>query len=151
MLHLVFLKLSANILILSGKFRVHIFLVFHKAFTTVLLILEINSILYITVYLYTTCQSFVEVFLEDSFKKGSINERIFLEKPDNVTTEYKSKWALGTKQHFVNIYKLVIIWLHKAAWHGKGLIDVMSRFEVKSTCRNVSSVITGGSRIVIHK
>lgn len=74
MLNLVFLKISAKIV--SGKFRVHIYLVFQKIFSAVLLDVAINSI-------FTTCQLFAEAVLEDTLKKRNINEQINMIKSDN--------------------------------------------------------------------
>lgn len=74
MFNLVFLKISAKIV--SGKFLVHIYLVFHRVFSAVLLDLPINSI-------FTTCQSFAEAVLEDTLKKRSINEQINMIKSYN--------------------------------------------------------------------
>ena len=84
--------------------------------------------------------AFVEAVLEDIFEKGGIkkdgtkNDAVMI-KSDNAPTQYKNKWAFGSMQRLADTYNMRIIRIYGAAGHGKGLIDAMSSFGVKSILR----------------
>ena len=59
------------------------------------------------------------------------NETILL-KSDNPPNQYKDKYAFAYYQDLVNKYNVRPVWLYGAAGHGKGLIDAMPCFGVKS-------------------
>ena len=56
-------------------------------------------------------------------------------KSDNAPTQHKNKYAFNSMQALSNDYNVKITRIYGAAGHGKGLIDVMSSFGVKSILR----------------
>ena len=48
------------------------------------------------------------------------------------TTQYKNKWAFESYGSLAKKYNARIIQVYGAAGHGKGMIDAMSSFGVKS-------------------
>ena len=55
-----------------------------------------------------------------------------VEKSDNGPTQYKNKWVFESYSSLVKKCNVRIIQIYGAAGHGKGMIDVMSSFAVKS-------------------
>ena len=55
-------------------------------------------------------------------------------KSDNAPAQYKNKYAFKLSQSSANKY-IAIVRVYGAAGHGKGLIDDMSSFVVKSILR----------------
>ena len=56
-------------------------------------------------------------------------------KSNNAPTQCKNKYAFKSFQLLVNKYNLAIVRVYDNAGHGKGLIDAMSSFGVKSILR----------------
>lgn len=79
--------------------------------------------------------SFVFEVLEDIFDRWEIRNETVIIKSDNAPTQYKNKWAFHSYHSLANKYDVRIIRLYGAAGHGKGLIDAMSAFGVKSILR----------------
>ena len=75
---------------------------------------------------------FVDEVLEDIFQRWKIRDETIMIKSDNAPTQYKNKYAFSLYQNLANKYNVRIIRLYGAARHGKGLIDAMSSFGVKS-------------------
>ena len=78
---------------------------------------------------------FVHEVLDDIFQKWSIENETIIIKSDNAPTQYKNKYAFFSYQNLANKYNVRIIRIYGAAGHGKGLIDAMSSFGVKSILR----------------
>ena len=78
---------------------------------------------------------FVHQVLEDIFDRWDIKDETVLIKSDNAPTQYKNKWAFHSYQSLADKYNVRIVRLYGAAGHGKGLIDAMSSFGVKSILR----------------
>ena len=78
---------------------------------------------------------FVHQVLEDIFDRWGIRNETVVIKSDNSPTQYKNKWAFQIYHTLADKYNVRIIRLHGAAGHGKGLIDAMSSFGVKSILR----------------
>ena len=78
---------------------------------------------------------FVHEVLEDIFDRWSIRNETVIIKSDNAPTQYKNKWAFQSYHSLADKYNVRIIRLYGAAGHGKGLIDAMSAFGVKSILR----------------
>ena len=70
--------------------------------------------------------------LEDIFNRWEIRDETVVIKSDNAPTRYKNKWAFESYSYLAKKYNVQIIRIYGAAAHGKGLIDVMSSFGVKS-------------------
>ena len=66
------------------------------------------------------------------FDKLSIKNETIMIKSENAPTQYKNKYAFNSIQTLSNDYNVKIIRIYGAAGHGKGLIDAMSGFGVKS-------------------
>ena len=77
----------------------------------------------------------VHEVLADLFDKLSIKNEIIMIKRDNALIQYKNKYAFNSTQTLSNDYNVKIIRIYGAAGHGKGLIDAMSSFGVKSILR----------------
>ena len=78
---------------------------------------------------------FVDEVLQDIFRRFEIRDMTIIIKSDNAPTQYKNKWAFHLYQDLANEFNVRIIRLYGAAGHGKGLIDAMSNFGVKSILR----------------
>ena len=78
---------------------------------------------------------FVNEVLEDIFKRWNIRDTTILLKSDNAGSQYKDRYAFALYQQLANKYNVRIIRVYGAAGHGKGLIDAMSSFGVKSILR----------------
>ena len=78
---------------------------------------------------------FVEEVLESIFETRSIRNETIIIKSDNAPTHYKNRWAFSTYQTLADKYNLRIIRIYGAAGHGKGLVDSMSGFGVKTVLR----------------
>ena len=63
---------------------------------------------------------------------GKLETKIIVVKSDNAPTQYKKKWAFEYYSSLAKKYNVRIIGIYGAAGHGKGLIDAMSSFDVKS-------------------
>ena len=79
--------------------------------------------------------SFVHEVLEDIFIKWDIKNETVMIKSDNAPSQYKDKCAFWSLQYLADTYNIKIIRVYGAAGHGKGLIDAMSSFGVKSILR----------------
>ena len=79
--------------------------------------------------------TFVDEVLHDIFGRWNIRGETILLKSGNAWNQCKDKYAFGVK------YNVRIIRLYGAAGHGKGLIDAMSSFGVKSILRK--DIVTG--------
>ena len=79
--------------------------------------------------------SFVYQVLEDIFERWEIKNETVVIKSDNAPTQYKNKYAFQSYQSLANDYNVRIVRIYGAAGHGKGLIDAMSCFGVKSILR----------------
>ena len=85
--------------------------------------------------------NFVDEVLNDTFDRWiSHNEKILL-KSDNAGNQYKDKYEFAYYQNLADKYNARIIRLYGAVGHGKGLIDAMSSFSVKSILRK--DIVTG--------
>ena len=81
---------------------------------------------------------FVHEVLVDLFDKLSIKNETIMIKSDNPPTQQKNKYAFNSMQILSKNYNIKIIKIYGTAGHGKGLINAMSSFEVKSIlCRDV--------------
>ena len=78
---------------------------------------------------------FVHQVLTDVITKWGIENETVIIKSDNAPTRYKNKYAFHSIQKLSDMDNIRIIRLHGAAGHGKGLIDAMSNFGVKSILR----------------
>ena len=78
---------------------------------------------------------FVHQVLIDIFDKWNIRNETIVIKSDNAPTQYKNKYAFASMQTLADTYNVKIVRLFGAAGHGKGLIDAMSSFGVKSVIR----------------
>ena len=76
--------------------------------------------------------SFVQQVLEDIFDRWEIRDETIVVKSDNAPTQYKNKWAFESYNSLAKKYNVRIIRIYGAAGHGKGVIDAMSSFGVKS-------------------
>ena len=76
--------------------------------------------------------SFVQQVLEDIFDRWEIRDETIVVKSDNAPTQYKNKWAFESYSSLAKKYNVRIIRIYGAAGHGKGVIDAMSSFGVKS-------------------
>ena len=76
--------------------------------------------------------SFVQQVLEDIFDRWEIRDETIVVKSDNAPTQYKNKWAFESYNSLAKKYNVRIIRIYGAAVHGKGVIDAMSGFGVKS-------------------
>ena len=76
--------------------------------------------------------SFVQQVLEDIFDRWEIRDETIVVKSDNAPTQYKNKWAFESYSSLAKKYHGRIIQIYGAAGYGKGVIDVMSSFGVKS-------------------
>ena len=76
--------------------------------------------------------TFVDEVLNDIFGNGIFAMKYSLLKSDNAGNQYKDKYAFAYYQNLAGKYNVRIICLYGAAGHGKGLIDAMSSFGVKS-------------------
>ena len=79
--------------------------------------------------------TFVDEVLNDIFLRWNICNETILLKSDNTPNHYKDKYAFAYYQDFAIKYNVQIARLYGAAGHGKGLIDTMSSFGVKSILR----------------
>ena len=75
---------------------------------------------------------FVHQVLEDIFENWGIGNETVVIKSDNAPRQYKNKWVFQIYHSLADKYNVRIIRLYGAAGHGKGLIDAMSSFRVKS-------------------
>ena len=78
---------------------------------------------------------FVHEVLVGLFDKLSIKKETIMIKSDNAPTQYKNKHAFNSVQTLPNDYNVKIIRIYGGAGHGKGFIDSMSTFGVKSIVR----------------
>ena len=78
---------------------------------------------------------FVNEVLEHIFKCWNIKDETIIIKSDNSPTQYKNKFAFQSMMKLSNKYNVRIIRVYGAAGHGKGLIDAMSTFGVKTILR----------------
>ena len=85
--------------------------------------------------------TFVDEVLNDIFLRWNICNETILLKSDNTPNQYKDKYAFAYYQDLANKYNVRIVRLYGAAGHGKGLIDAMSSFGVKSILRK--DIVTG--------
>ena len=85
--------------------------------------------------------SFVDEVLNDIFLRWNICNETILLKSDNAPNQYKDKCAFAYCQDLANKSNVRIVRLYGAAGHGKGLIDAMSSFVVKSILRK--DIVTG--------
>ena len=85
--------------------------------------------------------TFVNEVLNDIFLRWNICNETILLKSDNAPNQYKDKYAFAYYQDLANKYNVRIVRLYGAAGHGKGLIDAMSSFGVKSILRK--DIVTG--------
>ena len=69
---------------------------------------------------------------EDIFDRWEIRNETIVVKSDNAPTQYKNKWAFESYNSLAKKYNVRIIRIYGAAVHGKGVIDAMSGFGVKS-------------------
>ena len=76
--------------------------------------------------------SFGQQVLEDIFNRWEIRDETIVVKSDNAPTQYKNKWAFESYSSLTKKYNIRIIRIYGAAGHGKGVIDKMSSFGVKS-------------------
>ena len=76
--------------------------------------------------------SFVQQVLEDIFDRWEIRDETIVVKSDNAPTQYKNKWAFESYSSLAKKYHVRIIRIYGAAGYGKGVIDTMSSFGVKS-------------------
>ena len=76
--------------------------------------------------------SFVQQVLEDIFDRWEIRDETIVVKSDNAPTQYKNKWAFESYSSLAKKYNVRIIRIYGAAGRGKGVIDAMSSFGVKS-------------------
>ena len=77
--------------------------------------------------------SFVQEVLEDIFGRWKIIDKTIAVKSDcNARTQYKSKCSFESYSSLAKKYNVSIIRIYGAAGHGKGVIDAMSSFAVKS-------------------
>ena len=79
--------------------------------------------------------SFVDEVLRDIFEKYDIRDETIIIKSDNAPSQYKNKDAFAYLQNLSDEYNVIIARIYGAAGHGKGLIDAMSSFGVKSIIR----------------
>ena len=79
--------------------------------------------------------SFVHEVLEDIFNKWGIENENVMIKSDNAQSQYKDLYAFWSLQYLADKYNVQIVRVYGAAGHGKGLIDAMSSFGVKSILR----------------
>ena len=85
--------------------------------------------------------SFVDEVLNDIFSRSKIRNETIILKSDNAGNQYKDKYAFAYYQNLSNKCQVRIVRLYGAAGHGKGLIDAMSSFGVKSILRK--DIVTG--------
>ena len=78
---------------------------------------------------------FVQNVLTDIFDNWNIKNEIVVVKSDNAPTQYKNKYAFASMQSLADKYNVTVVRLFGAPGHGKGLIDAMSSFGVKSVLR----------------
>ena len=94
-----------------------------------------------TKYVYHLCDdathdaAFVHFVLEDIFESCNIKNGNVLIKSYNAPTQYKKKYVFKSLQSLANKHNVAIVCVYSAAGHGKGLIDAMSSFGVKSVLR----------------
>ena len=92
-------------------------------------------------YVYHLCDdtthdpSFVHLVLEDIFEVRGFKDTHVMIKSDNAPTQYKNRFAFKSLQQLADKYNCTIIRIYGAAGQGKGLIDAMSSFGVKSILR----------------
>ena len=79
--------------------------------------------------------SVVDTVLDDIFVLQKIRNEAVLIKTDNAPTQYKNKYAFGSYQRLADNFNCTIVKAYGAAGHGKGLVDAMSAFGVKSILR----------------
>ena len=77
----------------------------------------------------------IDTVLDDIFVLQKIRNEAVLIKTDNAPTQYKNKYAFGSYQHLAGKFNCTIVKAYGAAGHGKGLVDTMSAFGVKSILR----------------
>ena len=80
--------------------------------------------------------------LEDVSQNWKIKKETIIVKSENAPTQYKNKYAFYSLQSLANTYNVQIIRIYGAAGHGKGLVNAMSGFGVKSALRR--DIITNG-------
>ena len=85
--------------------------------------------------------TFVDEVLNDIFLRWNICNETILLKSDDAPNQYKDKYAFAYYQDLANKSNGRIVRLYGTAGHGKGLIDVMSSFIVKSVLRK--DIVTG--------
>ena len=78
---------------------------------------------------------FIHHLLTGIITTRNINNQTIIIKSDNAPTQYKNKYAFKSTQNLSDTYNLRIIRIFSVAGHGKGLIDVISSFGVKSILR----------------
>ena len=76
--------------------------------------------------------SFVHQVLEDVFDRREIGAETVVIKGDNTPTQYKNKREFESYTALAKKYNVCIIQIYGPASHGKGLIDAMSSFGVKT-------------------
>ena len=72
---------------------------------------------------------------EVTFKRWNIKDETIIIKSYNAPTQYKNKFPFQSMMDLSNKYNVRIIRIYGAASHGKGLIDAISSFGVKTILR----------------
>ena len=78
---------------------------------------------------------FVHEVLQNIFQRWDIKSKILIIKGDNALTQYKNEYTFQPMLNLYNKYNVRTIRTYGAASHGKGLIDAMSSFSLKSVLR----------------
>ena len=78
---------------------------------------------------------FADEVLRDLIHHYDIRNEDIMIQSENAPTQYKSRHAFALLQKLANEFNVRIIRTHGAAEHGKGTIDAMSSFGVKSVLR----------------
>ena len=85
--------------------------------------------------------TFVDEVLNDIFGRWNIRNETILLKSGNAENQYKDEYTFAYYQNLADKYNVQVICLYGVAGHGKGLIDAISSFGVKSILRK--DIVTG--------